>query len=193
VSRLHTVPDRVAGSAGLTGLMGLQAWVWTASVLPKVTSSTFLTGFVRFVGAAPPMRPALYGHLVTPVILAAPALFAVGSLVTELALAITFLVATVALLRSRRSMPRRVLVAGAVASVVAAGFALNLALLVGDAAPWRLGDPFDSGVALEYLLVGLGLVTAVTTFTTIRASAPRLAPAGARGERHAQQGRRAWE
>ena len=193
MSRLHTVPDRVAGSAGLTGLMGLQAWVWTASVLPKVTSSIFLTGFVRFVGTAPPMRPALYGHLVTPVILAAPALFAVGSLVTELALAITFIVTTVALLRFRRSVPRRVLVAGAVASVVAAGFALNLALLVGDAAPWRLGDPFDSGVAVEYLLVGLGLVTALTTFTTIRTSARRLAPAGARGERHAQHGRRAWE
>jgi hypothetical protein len=173
-------PQTAAGSAGLTGLMGLQAWVWTSSVLPKITSSTFLTGFVRFVGTAPPMRPALYGHLVTPVILAAPALFAVGAMVTELALAVTFIVTTVALLRSRRSAPRGVLLAGAIASVVAAGFALNLALLVGDAVPWTLGDPFDSGVAVEYLLVGLGLVTAVTTFTTIRASARRHAPAVAR-------------
>jgi hypothetical protein len=154
--------------------MGLQAWVWTSSVLPKITSSTFLTGFVRFVGAAPPARPALYGHLVTPVILAAPALFAVGALATELALAVIFILATVALLR--RPAPRRVLVATTAASVVAAGFALNLALLVGDAAPWRLGDPFDSGVAIEYLLVGLGLVTAVTSFTTLRTSVRRHAP-----------------
>lgn len=193
MSPLDTVPERMSGAGGLTGLMGLQAWVWTSSVLPKVTSSTFLTGFVRFVGTAPPMRPALYGHLVTPVILAAPALFAVGALVTEVALAVTFLVTTVVLLRHRRSPSRRILVAGAVASLVAAGFALNLALLIGDAAPWRLGDPFDSGVAIEYLLVGLALVTAMTAFTTIRASARPPAAAVAGGERYPQHGRRAWE
>ena len=193
MSPLDTVPERTSGAGGLTGLMGLQAWVWTSSVLPKITSSTFLTGFVGFVRTAPPMRPALYGHLVTPVILAAPALFAVGSLVTELALAVTFVVTTVALLRHRRSPSHRALVAGAVASLVAAGFALNLALLVGDAAPWRLGDPFDSGVAIEYLLVGLALVTAATAYTTIRGSARRPAPEVARGDRNTPPGRRAWE
>jgi hypothetical protein len=97
-----------------------------------------------------------------------PALFAVGALVTELALAVTFVVSTVLLPRPRGGAPRRVLLAGTVASLIAAGFALNLALLVGDAAPWALGDPFDSGVAVEYLLVGLGLVTALTAFMTIR-------------------------
>jgi len=127
------------------------------------------------------------------VILAAPALFAVGAMVTELALAVTFIVSTIALLRYRSSTSRNVLLAGAIGSVIAAGFALNLALLVGDAAPWRLGDPFDSGVALEYLLVGLAVVTALTSFMTIRGSAGRHAPATAGGERHIQQGSRAWE
>ena len=176
---LDAAQRTTGGTAGLTGLMGLQAWVWTASVLPKVTSATFLSGFSRFVGTAPPTRPALYGHVVAPIILAAPGLFAVGALATELALAATFVVATVALLRRPRSTPRRVLAVAAGASLVAAGFALNLALLVGDAAPWRLGDPFDSGVAVEYLLVGLGLVTAACALVTIRASARQQAPARA--------------
>jgi hypothetical protein len=43
------------------------------------------------------------------------------------------------------------------ASLVSAGFALNLALLVGDPAPWSLHNPFDSGVSLEYLVAGLAL------------------------------------
>jgi len=179
MSRVDGASQTAGTSAGLTGLMGLQAWVWSASVLPKVTSATFLTGFVRFVGTAPPTRPAIYSHLLTPIVLAAPALFAVGALVTELALAVTFIAATLALLRHRGSAPRRVLLAGTVASLIAAGFALNLALLAGDAAPWTLGDPFASGVAIEYLLVGLSLVTAGCAFTTIRASARQHAPARA--------------
>ena len=166
MSRVDGASQTAGTSAGLTGLMGLQAWVWSASVLPKVTSATFLTGFVRFVGTAPPTRPAIYSHLVTPIVLAAPALFAVGALVTELALAVTFIAATLALLRHRGSAPRRLL-------------ALNLAHLAGDAAPWTLGDPFASGVAIEYLLVGLSLVTAGCAFTTIRASARQHAPARA--------------
>jgi hypothetical protein len=160
-------------SVGLVGLLALQAWVWTASLLPKVTSSAFVTGFVRFVGTAPPMRPALYGRLVTPIVLTAPSLFAVGAMVTELALALTFTVTTVVILRHPRSAPRRLLVASTLASLVGAGFALNLALLVGDAAPWTIGDPFSSGVAVEYLLVGLALVTAVSAIGAIRASAPQ--------------------
>jgi hypothetical protein len=167
-------------SPALAGLHGLQAWVWTASALPKLTSGAFLTGFARFVGTAPPMRPALYGHLVTPILLAAPWLFALGALVTEVGLAATFIVATVAMLGRRDSAPRAILVAGTIASVVAAGFALNLALLVGDAAPWRLGDPFDGGVALEYLLVGLALVTAASSISALAArSRARLRPAPA--------------
>lgn len=178
--RLDVAPETTGAhgtSVGLVGLMALQAWVWTASVLPKLTSGAFLNGFVRFVGTAPPTRSAVYGHLVVPVVLAAPALFAVGALVTELALAAIFIVATVALLRHRRSVPRHLLVAGTVASLIAAGFALNLALLVGDAAPWTLGDPFDSGVAVEYLLAGLALVTAMSAITAIRASGRRHVPA----------------
>ncbi|HEX3604634.1 MAG TPA: hypothetical protein VH134_01840 [Candidatus Dormibacteraeota bacterium] len=174
---LETAPDPTGATAGtstgLVGLMALQAWVWTASMLPKVTSGAFLGGFARFVGTAPPTRNALYGHVVTPIVLAAPSIFAVGALATELALAATFAVTTVVLVRRRRSVPRRLLVAGAVASLVAAGFALNLALLVGDAAPWRLGDPFDSGVPVEYLLAGLGLVTAVSAITALRTAAGR--------------------
>jgi hypothetical protein len=72
----------------------------------------------------------------------------------------------VAILWRRGRLPRHLANASAVASLVGAGFALNLAFLVGDAAPWRLGDPFNSGVALEYLLVGLALATAWSALGT---------------------------
>ena len=160
-------------SVGLIALLALQAWVWTASALPKVTSGAFLTGFARFVATAPPTRPVVYGHLVTRVVLAAPSLFAWGAIATECLLALTFTVATVVVLWRRGVVPLRLIVAVGGASLVGAGFALNLALLVGDPAPWKLGDPFDSGVAIEYLLVGLSLATAAAAIGTIRASAWR--------------------
>jgi hypothetical protein len=167
-------PRKVAtrrASAGLIALLALQAWVWTASMLPKVTSGAFLTGFARFVATPIPTRPVGYGHLVTHLVLAAPSLFAWGAIATECALALTFTVATVIMLARRGSVPLRLIVAAAAASLIGAGFALNLALLVGDPAPWTLGDPFAGGVAIEYLLVGLSLATAATAIATIRASA----------------------
>jgi len=168
-------------SVGLIALLALQAWVWTASALPKVTSGAFLTGFARFVATAPPTRPVVYGHLVTRVVLAAPSLFAWGAIATECLLALTFTVATVVVLWRRGVVPLRLIVAVGGASLVGAGFALNLALLVGDPAPWKLGDPFDSGVAIEYLLVGLSLATATAAIATIRASArPHIATTAAR-------------
>jgi hypothetical protein len=176
---------RSGPSAGLVALVALQAWVWTASALPKLTSRTFLIGFARFVATPAPTRPALYGRLVTHLVLVAPSLFAWGALLTESALALTFTVATVVMLGRRGSLPRPLTLMTAAASLVGAGFALNLALLVGDPAPWTLGDPFDSGVALEYLLVGLSLATAVSTIATIRRSAWR-----ARGDRPADAGTR---
>jgi hypothetical protein len=167
-------PRRAAtrrASVGLIALLALQAWVWTASALPKVTSGAFLTGFARFVATPPPTRPVVYGHLVTRIVLAAPSLFAWGAIATECLLALTFTVATLVMLARRGRVPLRLIVATAAASLVGAGFALNLALLVGDPAPWTLGDPFDSGVAIEYLLVGLSLATAAAAIGTIRASA----------------------
>ena len=166
-------------STALLALLGLQAWVWTASVLPKVTSTTFVSGFMRFVATAR-SRPALYGRLVGHAVLAAPSLFAWAAITVETSLALSFVVAVVAVVRHRGVLSRRIAVTSAVASVVAAGFALNLAMLVGDAAPWTLGDPFDSGVPVEHLLAGLALATAASL---IWSSAGRRG--GARGQRPA--------
>jgi hypothetical protein len=173
MSRLHDTPtvdgDGVhGGAAGLAALLLLQAWVWIASMLPKLVSSSFLNGFGRFVSTAPPGRPVLYDHVLRSVVLAAPSLFAWVALGTELGLALTFTVVALAVLRPRRPLPRRLLVAVALASLVGVGFALNLALLVGDAAPWTLHDPFDSGVAVEYLQAGLCAATAVVAISAVR-------------------------
>lgn len=173
MSGLHESPTAGAGAArdggpGLAALLVLQAWVWVSSVLPKLVSDTFLSGFTRFVGAMQPGRPAIYDHVLRTVVLAAPSLFAWAALGTELALAVTFSVATVAVLRSRRAVPRHLLVAVAVASLLGTGLAVNLALLAGDPAPWALADPFGGGVALEYLLAGLSAAGAVTAISAVR-------------------------
>jgi hypothetical protein len=151
------------GGPGLAALLVLQAWVWVSSVLPKLVSDTFLSGFTHVVATMQPGRPAIYDHLLRSVVLAAPSLFAWAALGTELALAITFTVAALAVLRPRRAVPRALLVAASLASLLGIGFALNLALLDGDPAPWTLADPFGGGVALEYLVAGLSAATALMT------------------------------
>jgi hypothetical protein len=173
MSNLHDTPTIDGGGVrgggpGLAALRVLQAWVWVSSVLPKLVSNGFLGGFTRFVGSAQPGRPVAYDHVLRSVVLAAPSLFAWAALGTELALAVTFTVAALAVLRRRRPPHRSVLLAVAVASLLGIGFALNLALLAGDAAPWTLGDPFASGVAVEYLLAGLSGATAVTAISALR-------------------------
>lgn len=176
MSRLHDAPTLEGGALrgggpGLAAMLVLQAWVWVSSVLPKLVSNGFLGGFTRFVGSAQPGRPAVYDHLLRSVVLAAPSLFAWAALGTELGLAVTFTVAALAVLRLGPRVPRQVLVAAAVASLLGVGFALNLALLAGDPAPWTLGDPFGSGVALEYLLAGLSGATAVAAISSVRRGA----------------------
>jgi hypothetical protein len=173
MSRLHDAPtidgDGVRGGpAGLAALLVLQAWVWVASVLPKLVSGSFLNGFARFVGTAPPGRPVAYDHVLRSVVLAAPSLFAWAALGTELGLALAFTAAALVVLRARRPLPRHLLVGIAIASILGAGFALNLALLVGDAAPWTLHDPFDGGVSFEYMLAGLCAATAVVAISAVR-------------------------
>jgi hypothetical protein len=187
MSSLHDTPTVHGGAVrgggpGLAALLVLQAWVWVSSVLPKLVSDTFLSGFTRFVGTMQPGRPGIYDHVLRSVVLAAPSLFAWAALGTELALALTFTVAALAVLRPRRAIPRALLVAASLASLVGIGFALNLALLAGDAAPWTLADPFGGGVALEYLVAGLSAATALTAISAVRRGAqPALALA--RGQR----------
>jgi hypothetical protein len=186
MSSLHDTPTVHGGAVrgggpGLAALLVLQAWVWVSSVLPKLVSDTFLGGFTRFVGTMQPGRPAIYDHVLRSVVLAAPSLFAWAALGTELALALTFTVAALAVLRPRRAVPRALLVAASLASLVGIGFALNLALLDGDPAPWTLADPFGGGVALEYLVAGLSAATAVAAISAVRRGArPALVLAGVR-------------
>ena len=175
VAPVASATTRGVPAPGLVALLGVQAWVWTASVLPKVTSGTFLNGFARFVARAPRGRPVFYSRLVSDTVLVAPSLFAWGAIVTESLLAFILTVVAVVALR-RGSASRLLLLVSVVASLVGAGFALNLALLVGDHAPWALGHPFDSGVAVEYLLAGLALATAASAIAIIRQSTQRPGP-----------------
>jgi hypothetical protein len=142
---------------GLLALAMLQVWVWGSSAIPKLTSLRFVHGFGAFVATPAPGRPALYEQLVVRGALAAPSVFAWASLLMETTLALTFVGVSVMIVRGRGMLSRGTRRVALAASLVSAGFALNLALLVGDPAPWSLQNPFDSGVSLEYLVAGLAL------------------------------------
>lgn len=152
---------------GLVALLYLQAWVWTASVLPKITSTAFVSGFAGFVGAAH-SHPAVYARVLGRIVHLAPSLIAASAVAVEVGLALTFVGGLVALLRHRGRLPGRLALTIAAASLLGAVWALNLALLDGDPTPWTLGDPFDSGVAFEYLLAGLGLASGWVAFLDFR-------------------------
>lgn len=158
-----TAPHPVATAAGggrysgLLALAVLQVWVWGASAIPKLTSLRFVQGFGGFVGTPTPGRPALYQQLVVGGVLAAPSVFAWASLLLETTLALAFIGVSVLIVRDRGILSRGTRRIAGAASLISAGFALNLALLVGDPAPWSLQNPFDSGVSLEYLIAGLAL------------------------------------
>jgi hypothetical protein len=155
----HPVATVVGGGrySGLLALAVLQVWVWGASAIPKLTSLRFVQGFGGFVGTPTPGRPALYQQLVVGSVLVAPAVFAWASLLLEAALALAFVGVSVLIVRGRGILSRGTRRIVVTASLLSAGFALNLALLVGDPAPWSLQNPFDSGVSLEYLIAGLAL------------------------------------
>ena len=163
----HSLPSGAAARrggplAGVAPLLVLQAWVWVASAVAKLVSPQFLRGFSGFVAQGiTPDKPAVYDDFLHRVVLGAPGLFAFGSIATEVLLGTVFTVTVVALLTGRDGALRPLLTAAMIASGVGAVFAVNLALLAGDGAPWRIGSPFDSGVPVEYLLAGLSVAGAV--------------------------------
>ena len=163
----HSLPSGAAARrggplAGVAPLLVLQAWVWVASAVSKLISPQFVQGFSGFVAQGITAdKPAVYDDFLQRVILGAPGLFAFASIVTELLLGTVFTVTAIALLTGRNGALRPLLTAAMMASAVGAVFAVNLALLAGDAAPWQVGSPFDSGVPVEYLLAGLSVAGAV--------------------------------
>jgi hypothetical protein len=180
-----TAPHPVATAAGggrysgLLALTVLQVWVWGASAIPKLTSLRFVQGFGGFVGTPTPGRPAIYQQLVVGGALAAPAFFAWASLLLETALALAFVGVSVLIVRSRGFLSRGTRRIAVTASLLSAGFALNLALLVGDPAPWSLQNPFDSGVSLEYLIAGMALAGLAVVWQAGRAEHAMTLPSAA--------------
>ena len=150
--------------AGTAALVSLQAWVWSSSVVPKLTSTTFVHGFAGFVAQGGQAgQSGWYDAILQRVLLAAPSVFAIGAITAELGLGVTFTITAIALLTRRTDVIRPLLGVAAAASAVGAIFAINLAVLASDPAPWHTGSPFDSGVAIEYLIAGLSLAGAVAT------------------------------
>lgn len=172
-SRPTTIVHVPAASGAYTSLVALclvQAWVWGLSTLDKVVSPLFITKFGSYVsGHLDGSLPSLYVTFLRSVVLRAPGLFARASIGTEMILTVAFLTAAALLTFPRVSTTRLAIFGVAAASFTGFLFAINLAVLNGDASPWTVGgSPFASGVQVEYLLAGISLVTTAAAAVLVR-------------------------
>ncbi|GAC1340337.1 MAG: hypothetical protein NVSMB29_09060 [Candidatus Dormibacteria bacterium] len=166
---LH-VPAASGAYTSLVALCLVQAWVWGFSTLDKVVSPLFVSKFGTYVsGHLGNSLPSLYVTFLRNVVLRAPGFFARASIGTELLLTLAFLTAAGLLTFPRVSTTRLAIFGVAAASFGGFMFAINLAVLNGDASPWTVGgSPFASGVQVEYLLAGISLMTTAAAAVLLR-------------------------
>jgi hypothetical protein len=150
---------------GLATLSLVQAWEWLFSGLTKLQNDAFIKGFQSFVSHA----PGPYGRFMTWVVSMLPALIPRLVETTELGLGIALAASAIAVLAPlRRLRQPGILVAGA-ASLAGAVIATNIAVLVGDRAPWTLGmAPFGTGVPVEALLAGISIAGVAEAYSAWR-------------------------
>lgn len=150
-----SVPIPFTGAyASLAALCAVLSWEWTVSTLDKVVNRVFVDNFASYVmGTVRPGSPALYRDFLTRGVVPHARFFALLSIGTEAVLAVSFALASVALVLRLRALVRPVLMGVLVASAGSAVFAVNLAILNGDPLPWSVtGAPFQAGIPVEYLL-----------------------------------------
>ncbi|MFN2466448.1 MAG: hypothetical protein ABR598_09320 [Candidatus Dormibacteria bacterium] len=188
-ARPSTVTRRPVGATlapfvGLAVVSAVQAWEWLFSGLTKLQNDAFIHGFMAFVGRV----PGPYGRFMVSMTRLAPGLLPRLVEATELTLGLSLAGATLVLLLPHRGARRiAILVAGG-ASLVGVVLAVNIAVLAGSRAPWRLGmAPFSTGVPVEALLAGISLAGVAEAYSALLvASKAHLRTAPGRQRRRAQ-------
>lgn len=168
--------NRVTGAGayvGLATLAAVQAWEWLFSGLAKLQNDAFVRGFTGFVSHT----PGAYGRILRSVVMGGPALVPRVVEGTELTLGIALaLSAAAVLLPFARARIVGIYVAG-FASLVGATVAINIAITVGDKAPWRISSaPFSTGIPVEALLAGVSIAGLAQAYSAYRVNAAAKSP-----------------
>ena len=165
----HTRPPAaaIASFAGLATISAVQAWEWLFSGLTKLQNDAFIRGFLGFVSHAPGPYGRVMGSLARSFGGFMPRLVE-G---TELALGLGLGLAAVLVLLPRWRLRRVGILVAAAASLVGVVLAVNIAIIAGDRAPWKLGmAPFSTGIPVEALLAGISLAGVAEAYSAWRTS-----------------------
>lgn len=156
--------------ASLAAVCLVLAWEWLVSGFDKLASTGFVGSFGSYVSAhLRPGLPGFYDAFLRSVVVGHPRVFAVGSIVTELTLGFSLLIAAAVLLLRLPGLVRATLTGVLAAGAGGVIFAVNLAVLNGDPLPWQLGGgAFQSGVPVEYLLAMISFAAAVGAAILLR-------------------------
>lgn len=166
-SKTRASAAAVAPFAGLATISAVQAWEWLFSGLTKLQNDAFIRGFLSFVSHAPGPYGALMASLARTFGGFMPRLVEA----TELGLGISLGAAALLVLVPRTRVRRVAIVVAGAASLVGVVLAVNIAIIAGDRAPWKLGmAPFSTGIPVEALLAGISLAGVAEAYSSWRTS-----------------------
>jgi len=155
----------VAPFAGLATISAVQAWEWLFSGLTKLQNDAFIRGFLSFVGHT----PGPYGKLMASLARTFGGFLPRLVEVTELGLGVSLGLAAVLVLVPRWRVRRVAIMVAGAASLVGVVLAVNISILAGNRAPWKLGmAPFSTGIPVEALLAGISLAGVAEAYSAWR-------------------------
>ncbi|HEV1998748.1 MAG TPA: hypothetical protein VGR61_11540 [Candidatus Dormibacteraeota bacterium] len=159
----------VAPFLGLATISAVQAWEWLFSGLTKLQNDAFIRGFLSFVSRT----PGPYGKLMASLARSFGPFLPRMVEVTELGLGISLALAAALVLVPRWSIRRIAIPVAGAASLVGVVLAVNIAIIAGNRAPWKLGmAPFSTGIPVEALLAGISLAGVAEAYSAWRTSRP---------------------
>ena len=159
----------IAPFAGLATISAVQAWEWLFSGLTKLQNDAFIRGFLSFVSRT----PGPYGKLMASLARSFGPFLPRLVEVTELGLGISLGLAAILVLIPRRQTRRIAIPVAGLASLVGVVLAVNIAIIAGNRAPWKLGmAPFSTGIPVEALLAGISLAGVAEAYSAWRTSRP---------------------
>jgi len=143
------------------------AYEWLISGANKIASGKFVSGLRQQLNhAIPDLQYKFYGHLLRAV--AIPHARLIGTLVEygEVFVGLSFVLLAVTFWR--KSEPKSVLAAGAIAAALGALMSLSFFFLQGGAFFLNPGYPFDEGIPIDLIFVLLHASIAIYLFKRLR-------------------------
>ncbi|MFD1675322.1 hypothetical protein [Alicyclobacillus fodiniaquatilis] len=148
-------------------LIFLLAYEWLVSGFDKLLSGNFVPQLMRQLSSSlSGMQYHFYENILKNDIIPHAVVFGVLVEVGEICVGVAFVLLGVALIRDR--INTAIIQLGIWTSIIAAFMALNFFLWQGGSMFLNLGDPFDEGITIDFMLVLIQLWMAVFFFSIRR-------------------------